>query len=62
MKVDVRLKHAELPEQSLRHIILAADQRLTSLIMTDAHDEINHAGVEQTLPVFRRKYYLTQGR
>lgn len=62
MKVDGRLKHAELPEHSRHPIILAADHRLTSLIIADAHDEINHAGVEHTLSVVRRKYYLTQGR
>lgn len=61
MKVDGRLEHAELPEHSRHPIILAADHRLTSLIIADAHDQINHAGVEHTLSVVRRRYYLTQG-
>ena len=62
MKVDGCFKHAELPEHSWHPIILAADHRLTSLIIADARDEVNHVGVEHTLLDVRRKYYLTQGR
>lgn len=56
-----RLKHAELPEHAQHPIFLAADHRLASFIIADAHDKINHTGVEHTLSVVRRSYYLTQG-
>ena len=62
MKVDGRLKHAKLPQHARQPVILPSDHRLTSLIIDDAHNEINHAGVEHTLAIVRRKYYLTKGR
>lgn len=62
MKVDGRLKHAKLPQHARQPVILPSDHRLTSLIIADAHNEINHAGVEHTLSIVRRKYYLTKGR
>ena len=62
MKVDGRLKHAKLQQHARQPVILPSDHRLTSLIIADAHNEINHAGVEHTLAIVRRKYYLTKGR
>jgi hypothetical protein len=62
MKVDGRLKHAKLPQHARQPVIIPSDHRLTSLIIADAHNEINHAGVEHTLSIVRRKYFLTKGR
>ena len=62
LKVDGRLAHAELPEQTRHPIILAPDHRLTRLIIADAHHSIHHAGVEHTLATVRTRYYLPQGR
>ncbi len=62
LKVDGRLKHAKLPKHARQPVILPSDHYLTSLIVADAHNEINHAGVEHTLSIVRRKYYFTKGR
>jgi hypothetical protein len=47
--VDAHLKHAKLPQHTRQPVILPSDHRLTLLIVADAHNEINHAGVEHTL-------------
>ena len=60
--MDSHLKHAKLPQHTRQPVILPSDHRLTLLIVADAHNEINHAGVEHTLSIVRREYYLTKDR
>ncbi|KAI9549120.1 hypothetical protein GHT06_007526 [Daphnia sinensis] len=62
MKVDGRLRHAELPARTRHPIIISSHHHLTRLIVEDRHVRLHHAGIEHTLSVVRQDFYLPQGR
>jgi hypothetical protein len=61
MKVDGRLRHAELPARTRHPIIISSHHRLTMLIVEDRHAKLHHAGIEHILSVIRQDFYLPPG-
>ena len=62
MKVDGRLRHAELPDRTRHPIIISFHHRLARLIAEDRHVKLHHTRIEHTLGVVRQDFYLPQGR
>lgn len=62
IRVGGRLENASEPYDTRHPIVLDPDHHLTSLIITEAHINPVHAGVELTLVEERGKYRPLKGR
>jgi len=61
LRVGGRLKHADLSVGSVNPIIIPHASTIAILIAREVH-EVAHLGVEWTLAMVRRKYWITKGR
>ena len=48
-------------DEVVKHPIILPPHHLTTLIIRDAHARNGHVGVNHTLSVLRRKYYILRG-
>ena len=62
IKVEGRIRHANIPEQSKHQVILSKDHPLTEIIMRNIHEDNNHIGREHTLAVSRKTYWVPSCR
>lgn len=62
MRVGGRLVMSHLPYDAKHPIILPKNHHVTNLYIMHAHKEHLHAGVQQTLYVLRRRYWIIDGR
>ena len=60
-RVGDRLSHSLLEEGAKHPLILPADCHFTKLIIRDAHQTTLHAGVQLTLAILRRQYWIVKG-
>ncbi|XP_073964611.1 uncharacterized protein [Choristoneura fumiferana] len=61
LRVGGRLKHAQISPEMKNPIILPYDNRLTRLIIDDAHKLTYHGGTRVTLAFVRQKYWVISG-
>lgn len=57
-----RLANADLPYSTKYPVLLPRSHPLTPLIVQDAHDQVGHNGVKETLTEIRRKFWIVKGR
>ena len=57
-----RLQSADLPSEACKPILLDKRHKLAELIVTDAHQRVQHHGVKATLTEVRSRYWLVRGR
>ena len=57
-----RLVNSELPYSTKHPILLSKDHPLTTLIVRQAHEKLQHDGVKETLTEVRSKYWIVKGR
>ena len=57
-----RLQNTELPYSSKHPILLSKKHYLTSLLVMNAHQRVQHNGVKETLTEVRSKYWIIRGR
>ena len=57
-----RLTHAELPYSTKHPMLLSKNHFLTTLIVKNAHERVQHNGVKETLTEVRSKYWVIRGR
>jgi hypothetical protein len=61
MRIKGRLSKSNLPEYTKTPIILDKGDKLTNLIIEDAHRSHGHVGAQHTLNLLRRKYWIIHG-
>ncbi|XP_019699633.2 uncharacterized protein LOC109504397 [Harpegnathos saltator] len=61
VRVGGRISRAPLPFET-RHLILLALHRLTKLIINHAHLRTLHAGIQLTMGILRRDFWIIQAR
>ena len=57
-----RIRNAPLPYDTINPYLLSRRHRLTELIIIDAHSEVGHNKVRDTLNNIRSTYWIPQGR
>lgn len=57
-----RLSNATLPYATRHPVLLSRDHYLTSLLVRQAHQQVMHNGVKETLTELRTRYWLIKGR
>ena len=57
-----RLTHAELPYSTKHPMLLNKNHFLTTLIVKNARERVQHNGVKETLTEVRSKYWVIRGR
>lgn len=57
-----RLQYASLENQERHPWILPARERLTELLVMDAHHKMKHLGVGSTITEIRQKFWIIKGR
>nr|XP_053651685.1 uncharacterized protein LOC128701789 [Cherax quadricarinatus] len=57
-----RLQNAELGEYAKHPILLPKTHHLTTLIVFNAHNNVMHGGVQDTLNCIRETFWIPQGR
>ena len=57
-----RFEHSDLPKQTKCPQLLPRGSWLTRLIVEDCHRRLLHAGLEQTLAMVRKQYWIPRGR
>ena len=57
-----RMHNADLPSEAVTPILLDKSHRLAELIVTEAHQRVQHSGVKATLTEIRSRYWLVKGR
>ena len=57
-----RLTNANLPYATTHPVLLSRKHPLTSLIVKNAHERVQHNGVKETLTEIRAKYWIVKGR
>ena len=62
LRVGGRLQYSDLPEQTKHPIILPHGHPVVEKIIQSVHNELLHAGPENTLSVLRQNIWLTHGR
>lgn len=62
LRVGGRLQHSDLPEQTKHPIVLPHGHPVVEKIIQSVHNELLHAGPENTLSVLRQNIWLTHGR
>lgn len=62
IRVGGRLKNSTLSEDVKHPIILPKNSQLSLLIINHAHERTLHGGVQQTVNLIRKKYWIINGR
>ncbi|XP_028166130.1 uncharacterized protein LOC114356935, partial [Ostrinia furnacalis] len=62
LRVGGRLRHANLDEDTKHPIILSNNNKLTSLVIADAHFRTMHGGVQLMLCYLRSKYWIIRAK
>ncbi len=63
LRVDGRLRHAELPYESKHPVILPKEHPITKLVVRSVHEQLGHGtGVEHTLCELRSRFWVLKGR
>ncbi len=63
LRVDRRLRHAELPYESKHPVILPKEHPITKLVVRSVHEQLGHGtGVEHTLCELRSRFWVLKGR
>ena len=62
LRVGGRLSGAPLAFSSKHPAILPADGQVSRLVITDAHQQVLHSGLERTLTEVRSRFWLCRGR
>lgn len=62
LRVNGRLKHANISKDMKYPIIIPARNHITSLIFRAEHVKLHHCGIEQLLASVRQKYWPLSGR
>ncbi|XP_065197167.1 uncharacterized protein LOC135828673 [Sycon ciliatum] len=57
-----RLQFADVPESARSPILLSSSSHLTTLIISETHHSLMHAGGTHTLASLRNQYWIPQGR
>ena len=57
-----RLTKADLPFTTKHPLLLDQRHHLTTLIVREAHERVQHNGVKETLTELRSKYWIIRGR
>ena len=63
LRIDGRLRHAELPYESKHPVILPKEHPITKLVVQSVHEKLGHGtGVEHTLCELRSRFWVIKGR
>lgn len=62
LRVGGRLGRSPLPEETRHPLILPRNSRVTSLLITAAHEGLMHAGADHVLNELRQKYWIPRAR
>lgn len=62
LRVGGRLRHANLNHDGKHPIILGHNNKLVSLIITDAHSQTLHGGVQLMMSYIRSKYWIIRAK
>ena len=62
LRVGGRLDQASLSYDQKHPLVLADNDRFTSLIIQRAHQETHHAGIQDTINFIRLQYWILRGR
>lgn len=62
LRCQSRLKHASISQESKTPILLPSWNYYSELVMAEAHRNVFHDGVAETLNCARQKYWILKGR
>lgn len=62
IRAESRLKNANLPNETIRPIILSDKGFFTWLLINDAHERTLHGGCQMTLQFIRQRFWILHGR
>lgn len=62
LRVGGRLRHANIPDERKHPIILGNKNKLTPLIIADAHRKTLHGGIQLMLCYLRSKYWILKAK
>ena len=62
IRIDGRLRHADLPYNSKHPVILPKEHPITKLVIKAVHEKLGHgSGVEHTLSELRSRFWVIKG-
>ena len=63
LRIDGRLRHADIPYESKHPVILPKEHPITELVVRAVHEQLGHgSGVEHTLSELRSRFWVIKGR
>ena len=61
LRIERRLRETDLPTDAKHCIILPSRHSLTRLVILNLHQESAHTGIQYTLMLTHRKYWIIKG-